>query len=51
MLRANEELFDELILTGYQAYQTGFTPKQVEIICKHLGFDLNIVKNPMASNE
>ena len=41
-IKANDDLYDCLILAGYVRQQYGFTPKQVEIIKEFLGFDPNI---------
>jgi len=37
LLRQDEELYDYLILAGYDKNQRIFTPKQIEIIKKHFG--------------
>ncbi len=36
-IRINNKLLDELNLAGFKRYQKMLTPKQVEIIIRHIG--------------
>ena len=36
-IKKDEELFEELLATGYNTYQKEFKKEQVQIIFKHLG--------------